>query len=140
MTSQLWNHLAAGTDDQAVHLYLTERDDRGNLRHASLYDLGDYGCEKLLKHLDRFIASGDEAAMHAGWAVVIEAFRKAADATIERTKKNARRLPALTPAQESNWLLRDDGHEQDYREERLAERAARIERGRDFTEELAVRS
>ena len=100
MTSQLWNHLSQpnATDAQAVHLYLTERDERGNLRHASLYDLGDYGREKLLKHLDRYMA-GDEAAMHAGWAVVVEAFRKAADATIERTRKNARRLPALTPAQ-----------------------------------------
>lgn len=142
MTSQLWNHLSQpnATDAQAVHLYLTERDERGNLRHASLYDLGDYGEERLLKHLDRFIASGDEAAMRDGWALVVAAFKRAADATIERTRKNARRLPALTPAQESNWLLRDDGHEQDYREERLAESATAIEAGRDFVEELAVRA
>lgn len=39
-----------------------------------------------------------------------------------------------------NWLAWDDGHEADYREERLAERATAIEAGRDFVEELAVRS
>lgn len=139
MTSQLWNHLAAGADDQAVHLYLTERDERGNLRHASLYDLGDYGCEKLLKHVDRYLATGDEAAMHAGWALVVEAFRKAADATIQRTRMQARRLPPLSPAQRDNWLL-PDGHAEEYREEARLERLADIERGRDFTEELAVRS
>ena len=141
MTSQLWNYLSQHDDAaRAVHLYLTERDERGNLRHASLYDLGDYGCEKVLKHVDRYLATGDEAAMHAGWAVVVEAFRKAADATIERTRKNARRLPALTPAQAENWLLPDDGHAEEYREEARLERLADIERGRDFVEELAVRS
>lgn len=138
MTSQLWNHLAAGTDDQAVHLYLTERDERGGLRHASLYDLGDYGCEKLLKHIDRYMA-GDEAAMYDGWALVVEAFKRAADATIQRTRMQARRLPPLSPAQRDNWLL-PDGHAEEYREEARLERLADIERGRDFVEELAVRS
>lgn len=59
MTSQLWNHLAAGTDDQAVHLYLVERDERGNPRHASLYDLGDYGEERLAERATAIEAGRD---------------------------------------------------------------------------------
>ena len=43
-------------------------------------------------------------------------------------------------ARSSLGPLLADEHEQDYREEMYAERAARIERGRDFVEELAVRS
>lgn len=154
MRSRLWAHLRSlapanrHTDlspadyKQALYVALVERNEfSGTHRHADLSDVDEYGDARLLDDVASYLTTGDEEAMRRGWQRLCDALTQAANVTIDNRLREIRRLRMAgarthyAPCVPFTPLPEPTEHDDDYRAEQLADRAALNGLLRDIAEE-----
>jgi len=135
---------------KAMRLLLTERSEQvPGRRHVNPIDFDDRRVDALfdlLADVTTCRLKGRNGQLPALYERITDVLLAVMDSRLADKLVNVRqdemrkRRQALCAPRSSLDVLLDDGHEADYRAETLAERRAAAERGRDFTEELAMRS
>lgn len=161
LDSELDQHLAALTARRvpeltphdyikAMRLLLTERSEQvPGRRHVNPIDFDDRRVDSLfdlLADVTTCRLKGRNVELPALYERITDVLLAVMDSRLSVKLVNVRqdqmqkRRQALCAPRSSLGMLLDDGHAHEYREEARLERLADIERGRDFVEELAVRS